>query len=77
MVSRGSGGTTSAFLNRAPGTDASCVYAGDTTIFGQAQRRLTSFARALPAAKVQHLRHRGLGTALGQVGRTIVDRSKK
>lgn len=78
VVSRGSGGTTSAFLNRAPGTDASCVYAGDTTIFGQAQRRLTSFAKGFAGSQEFSICDiAGLGTALGQVGQTIVDRSKK
>lgn len=78
VVSRGSGGTTSAFLNRAGGTDASCFYAADSTIFGQAQRRLSSFARGFSGSREFSICDiDGLNTALGQVGQTIIDRSKK
>ncbi len=44
VVSRGTGGTATPFLNRAGGGDASCVYSGDQGIFGQAQLRLSKFA---------------------------------
>jgi len=43
-IARTSGGTTSPFLNRAPGTDASCYYGADQNIFGQAQFRMSKFA---------------------------------
>ncbi len=43
-VARGSGGSTSPFLNRATGTGASCTYSGDPSIIGQAQLRLSTFA---------------------------------
>jgi metal-sulfur cluster biosynthetic enzyme len=39
-----SGGSTTPFLNRAPGTGASCVYQNDQGVFGQAQYRLSQFA---------------------------------
>ncbi len=78
VVSRGSGGTSSAFLNRATGTEASCYFAGDTTIFGQAQRRLSTFARSFSGSREYSICDiDGLSTALGQIGQTIIDRSKK
>ena len=40
-----SGGTTSAYLNRAGGAGASCTYPANQAIFGQAQYRLSKFAR--------------------------------
>lgn len=39
------GGTTTPNLNRAGGTGASCVYVGDANVYGQAQLRLSKFAR--------------------------------
>ncbi len=50
QITRMSGGTTTPFLNRASGTGASCAYASDTTIIGQAQLRLSSFASKLPGS---------------------------
>lgn len=44
-VSRVGGDTTTPSLNRAPGTDAACTYTTDPNIFGQAQLRLSLFAR--------------------------------
>ncbi len=44
-VARGSGGMTTPFLNRAPGGGASCTYAADAAVFGQAQFRLSNFAK--------------------------------
>ncbi len=44
-VARGSGGTTTPFLNRAAGAGASCTYSGDAGVFGQAQYRLSNFAK--------------------------------
>jgi hypothetical protein len=49
-IARTSGGTTTPFLNRAPGTGASCAYAADTSIIGQAQLRLSSFAGKIPGS---------------------------
>lgn len=43
-IARGSGGTTTPFLNRAGGAGASCVYVGDQNVYGQAQLRLSKFA---------------------------------
>lgn len=42
-----SGGNTTPFLNRAPGSDASCFYKSNPNVFGQAQLRLSLFAAAL------------------------------
>ncbi len=39
------GGTTTPNLNRAGGAGASCVYASDQSVFGQAQLRLSKFAK--------------------------------
>lgn len=39
------GGTTTPNLNRAGGAGASCAYAGDQSVFGQAQLRLSKFAK--------------------------------
>jgi hypothetical protein len=39
------GGTDTSFLNRAPGPGASCVYSGDPNVYGQAQLRLSKFAK--------------------------------
>ena len=50
-IARGSGGTTTPFLNRAPGSGASCSYSGDAAIFGQAQLRLSSFAAGFTDAQ--------------------------
>jgi hypothetical protein len=50
QIARISGGTSTPFLNRAVGTGASCAYAADTTIIGQAQLRLSSFASKLPGS---------------------------
>lgn len=48
-VSRGTGGNATPFLNRGPGADASCQYTGAEPsfagVFGQAQIRLSKFAR--------------------------------
>jgi hypothetical protein len=44
-IARGSGGTTTPFLNRAGGAGASCVYVGDQNVYGQAQLRLSKFAQ--------------------------------
>lgn len=49
-IARGSGGTSSPFLNRAPGAGASCAYAADPNIIGQAQLRLSSFAGKIPGS---------------------------
>lgn len=43
-IARISGGTSSPFLNRATGTGASCSYAADPNVIGQAQLRLSTFA---------------------------------
>ncbi len=40
-----SGGTTTPNLNRAGGAGASCVYVGDQSVYGQAQLRLSKFAK--------------------------------
>lgn len=45
IVSSSGGGITTPFLNRALGTDAACTYAKDPNVFGQAQLRLSLFAR--------------------------------
>lgn len=50
QIARSGGGTTTPFLNRAPGTGASCTYATDASIIGQAQLRLGSFASKIPGA---------------------------
>ncbi len=39
------GQKTTQFLNRAGGAGASCTYSGDATVYGQAQNRLSSFAK--------------------------------
>ena len=39
------GGTTTPNLNRAGGAGASCVYASDQSVYGQAQLRLSKFAK--------------------------------
>ena len=39
------GGTTTPNLNRAGGAGASCVYVGDQSVYGQAQLRLSKFAK--------------------------------
>jgi hypothetical protein len=39
------GGTTTPNLNRAGGAGASCVYVGDQSVYGQAQMRLSKFAK--------------------------------
>ena len=44
-VAKGSGGATTPFLNRAPGANASCTYAANPAVFGQAQYRLSNFAK--------------------------------
>lgn len=44
-ISRGPGGSASGYLNRAGGADASCFYSGNQAIYGQAQLRLSKFAR--------------------------------
>jgi hypothetical protein len=53
VVSGDINGNSSQFLNRAPGTMASCRYTGVTPglvgVFGQAQRRLTDFAKSFGA----------------------------
>lgn len=49
-IARLSGGTTSPFLNRALGAGASCSYATDPNIIGQAQLRLSSFAGKIPGS---------------------------
>lgn len=49
-ISRGSGGTTTPFLNRAGGSGASCTYDGNMGIYGQAQLRLSKFASQLPGS---------------------------
>lgn len=49
-IARLSGGTATPFLNRAPGTGASCAYAADPNIIGQAQLRLSSFAGKIPGS---------------------------
>jgi hypothetical protein len=49
-IARYSGGTTSSSLNRAPGAGASCAYAMDPNVIGQAQLRLSSFASKLPGS---------------------------
>ena len=46
-IARISGGTATPFLNRAPGTGASCAYTADPNVIGQAQLRLSSFAGKL------------------------------
>jgi hypothetical protein len=43
-IARLSGGSASPFLNRASGTGASCSYAADPNVIGQAQLRLSTFA---------------------------------
>lgn len=48
VASSGSGATP--FLNRAPGTKASCSSAVDSSIYGQAQLRLSKFASQLPGS---------------------------
>jgi len=45
VITRGTRGAASSFLNRAGGMDASCYYSGDPGVFGQAQIRLSKFAR--------------------------------
>ncbi|MFO0576075.1 MAG: Ig-like domain-containing protein [Polyangia bacterium] len=49
-IARTAGGTATPFLNRAPGTGASCAYAADPNLIGQAQLRLSSFAGKLPGS---------------------------
>jgi hypothetical protein len=49
-IARLSGGTTSPSLNRANGTGASCAYAADPKVIGQAQLRLSSFAGKIPGS---------------------------
>jgi hypothetical protein len=44
-IAKGSGGPSTPYLNRAPGMGASCTYSMDQTIFGQAQYRLSNFAK--------------------------------
>lgn len=78
VISRGPGGTSSAFLNRAGGTDASCTYAGSSLIFGQAQRRLTSFAKNFAGNREYSICDiSNFSAALDDIGKTIIDRLKK
>lgn len=44
-ISRGAGGASSPYLNRAPGIDAACFYGTNPALYGQAQLRLSKFAR--------------------------------
>ncbi|MBL9043382.1 MAG: hypothetical protein JNM83_17345 [Myxococcales bacterium] len=80
-VAKTSGGTTTAFLNRAAGADAACNYKGDTNIVGQAQHRLSRFARQFKdlagnpnslEVSICDIDH--YGDALEQMGRRIASK---
>ena len=51
VVSTGTGGTTTPFLNRAGKEQASCYYNKDSSIFGNAQVRLSKFAALFGTTK--------------------------
>jgi hypothetical protein len=44
-IAAGSNGPQTQYLNRAQGGGASCTYSGDASVFGQAQYRLSNFAK--------------------------------
>jgi len=78
IISRAGGGTTSPSLNRAGGADASCYNAGTITVIGQAQRRLTSFAKSFAGSREYSICDiDNYGSALSEIAQTIVDRIKK
>ena len=75
-VARG-GGTTSPFLNRAGGADASCVYASDMGIYGQAQRRLSGFAAGFADAQQYSICDLdNFASSIDQLAKTISDKTK-
>jgi len=74
VISRGNIGSSSAYLNRAGGMDASCFSASDPNIFGQAQLRLSAFASAVPNAQQYSICSLDeLGTAFGNLAKAIAD----
>jgi hypothetical protein len=78
VISRSGGGTTSPVLNRAGGADASCYNVGSTTVIGQAQRRLTSFAKSIAGSREYSICDiDNYGSALSEIAQTILDRIKK
>ena len=78
VISRSGGLMSSASLNRAGGSDASCTSAGSTAIFGQAQRRLTSFAKTFAGSREYSICDiDNFGAALSDIAQEIVDRTKK
>jgi hypothetical protein len=76
VVSRLSG-SSSVGLNRGTGSDAGC-YSSVVGIFGQAQRRLTSFAKSFAGSREYSICDvDSYGAALSEIAQAIVDRVKK
>lgn len=77
-ISRGPGGTGTQFLNRAPGMDAGCYYAGASSFFGQSQLRLSAFAAGIPDAKQYSVCDPdNIDKTLGDLSQQIIDKAKK
>jgi hypothetical protein len=51
VVTRGTGGTATPFLNRGSGPDAACEYMSGSGIFARSQLRLSAFANGITDAK--------------------------
>jgi len=78
VIARGTGGTATPFLNRAPGMDAACYYGGAMIYFGQAQLRLGAFAASFGDAKQYSVCDPDkLGTSLGELAQQIIDKAMK
>lgn len=75
-VSAMGGGSTTPFLDRAPGMNASCVDASDPKVFGAAQRRLSEFACSLPGSYQQSIcESNGWELALYNIYQAIVKKA--
>lgn len=78
VVARRGGGMTTEFLNRAPAADASCTYAGDESIFGQAQLRLSTFASGFTDAQQYSICDLdNFARSVSQLARSIADKVKQ
>lgn len=77
VVARG-GGTASPFLNRAGAADASCAYASDMGIYGQAQLRLSTFAAGFADAQQYSICDiDNFARSVDLIAKTISDKVKK
>lgn len=78
VISRGSGSTSSTSLNRAGGMDASCYSTSSAGVFGQAQRRLTSFAKSFAGSREYSICDiDNYGSALSEIAQIVVSRLTK